>query len=215
MNKRALVFLNGHIASTDFIQGLIKKDDLIISVDGGIRYIKALNLVPDVIIGDFDSSKRDEIRAFPEAIVMSFKQEKNATDGDIAIEYIIDSPIKEVLIFGALGNRVDHMLSNISMLEKLYKNQVKAEIMDTFNRILYTENQVKIFSEGFKYFSIIPVSATVTGVNIQGGKYPLVDAQMNRINSLGLSNEFLKEEVIISIEKGAALIVRSKDKKGF
>lgn len=214
MSKRALIFLNGNITSIDFIHDMILKGDHIVSVDGGIRYIKALSIKPDVIIGDFDSSNQAEIKRYSKAKILSFNQEKNATDGDIAIEYVIENHFDEVMIFGALGNRVDHMLSNISKLEKLFKHNIKAEIVDEFNRIAYTENQMKIRPEGYKYFSVLPVSEKLVGINIIGGKYPLENAKMLRINSLGLSNEFLENEVDISFTQGAALIIRSKDQKG-
>ena len=32
-----------------------KDDDFVIAADGGLKYLQSANIVPDVIIGDFDS----------------------------------------------------------------------------------------------------------------------------------------------------------------
>ena len=52
---RAVIIGNGTIRNYDSIFKYIHKDDFIICADGGIRHAVKMEIVPDLIIGDFDS----------------------------------------------------------------------------------------------------------------------------------------------------------------
>jgi len=43
---RAVVFANGVIQKIHLVKPLIEKKDLIVSADGGLRYIRSLSLTP-------------------------------------------------------------------------------------------------------------------------------------------------------------------------
>ncbi|MEA1974277.1 MAG: thiamine diphosphokinase, partial [Bacillota bacterium] len=114
-SKRCAIFLNGIIKDYNYIKTKLRKNDFIIAVDGGINHIKELCLSPNLILGDFDSSVLSEALKYKNAEIKKYKKDKDYTDGEIAINYVIDEKFFEVVIFGALGNRIDHMLSNINM----------------------------------------------------------------------------------------------------
>lgn len=52
---RAVLFANGEMDPGIIADDLIKPDDYIVSVDGGMRHIQALGLKPQLLIGDLDS----------------------------------------------------------------------------------------------------------------------------------------------------------------
>jgi thiamine pyrophosphokinase len=59
--------------------------------------------------------------------------------------------------------------------------------------------------------SLIPLTATVTGVTLTGLSYPLRDQTLRIGTTLGISNFFSESEAQISIKSGTLLVIRSMD----
>jgi|LGOV01.1.fsa_nt_gb thiamine pyrophosphokinase len=208
-SKRCAIFLNGIIKDYNYIKTKLRKNDFIIAVDGGIDHIKKLSLFPNLILGDFDSSVLSEALKYKNAEIKKYKKDKDYTDGEIAINYVIDEKYFEVVIFGALGNRIDHMLSNINMLERLSDNKINGVIIEKDNEINFLDNKIVLMKEEFRFFSIIPITDKILELSIKNAKYELNNEMIIRTESKGISNEFLDEPVLISIDKGKALVIRS------
>ena len=51
------IFGAAHIDNYDYLEKLDFSHSHIICADGGIKHIRKLGLAPDIVIGDFDSSK--------------------------------------------------------------------------------------------------------------------------------------------------------------
>jgi thiamine pyrophosphokinase len=51
----------------------------------------------------------------------------------------------------------------------------------------------------------------VSGLTLQGMKYPLTDAKLNVFQSLGISNEIVEDEAKITWTDGYLLVIESKD----
>jgi hypothetical protein len=60
-----------------------------IAVDGGLNFFIRSGVRPDVIVGDFDSLRRDPHKMFPTARVLRFPSEKDKTDTQLAVEYAV------------------------------------------------------------------------------------------------------------------------------
>ncbi|MBU1500337.1 thiamine diphosphokinase, partial [Patescibacteria group bacterium] len=106
--KRAIIFSNGELADISRLK--IKKTDLLIGVDGGTKQI----LKPDIIIGDFDS-----LTAIPENVpLIMHPKDKDFTDTELALQFCEKQNIKEVILVGFLGRRLDHLIANLMSLSK-------------------------------------------------------------------------------------------------
>ena len=209
MNK-CVIFLNGVIENDEFIKRTIEKDVFIIAVDGGFNHVKRLELKPNLILGDFDSSEY-KMALESDGEVQKYSSDKNATDGEIAIDYVIQKNFDEVMILGALGNRIDHMLSNIFMLEKLSEAGITGKIIGYKNEIVFLRDKLVLSRGKYKYFSVLAISEMVSGLSIKNSRYDLDYSDLSRVESLCISNEFLNETVIISLVKGKAIVIKSLD----
>ena len=61
-NKNCSVVLNGSFPRKSFLIEMIKNSDFIIATDGAGNTLIDNNVIPNVIIGDLDSFKKDENR---------------------------------------------------------------------------------------------------------------------------------------------------------
>ena len=182
---------------------------LIVCADRGLEHAVSLGLQPDLFVADCDSSHRADapcefIRLVPE---------KDDTDTMHALNVAIDRGCTNVVIVCAMGGRVDHMLANLALCEYCSEKGVRCTIADDRNTVeFFGPETVKIERNNrFSFFSLIPLDRYLEGVTIKGAKYPLQDARVSRSNILTVSNEFLENEVEISVEKGKWLLVRSGD----
>ena len=66
----------------------------------------------------------------------------------------------------------------------------------------------------YKYFSIVPLDAELSGVTIENAKYPLENARITRAGMVSISNEAAPGSTVsVTIEKGAALLIFTHDPK--
>lgn len=213
MKNKCAIVLNGKIENYSFLKKKIKSYKTVIAVDGGMNHLKKVKILPDILLGDFDSF--DLKRIDKEKIkIKKYKTDKDFTDGEIAIDYIIDKNIKEVDIYGALGKRIDHLLGNVHLLEKLLLNKITGKIV-TYNSVLRMfDDEITIKTKEFDYFdvfSILSYSKVINGLCIKNAKYSLENKTLYRKNTLGISNEFLKKDIKISINNGICLAILSRD----
>ena len=212
---KAFLYVGGSIYP-DNITEHPKSDDLCIAADVGADNAKALGDTPDIIVGDFDSARLETLKEnFPRAEITVVPAEKDFTDSELAVETAIAKGATEIVIIGGLDGRLDHTLTNISLLEKLAKSGCYVTMTDGKNRVRYIESTSTLIPRSyFKYLSLIPRTEKVKGVTVMGCKYSLENANLSK-TSLGytVSNEITGNCAFIAVKKGGLLIIESSDIK--
>ncbi len=213
LTMKCIIIANGNFENTPQITKLIKDSEYIICADGGARYLRALNIVPDILIGDFDSILPEDISLLNSEITktISFPSKKNKTDSELCIDWAIEHGANEITLIGVTGTRQDHTLANIFLLKKMALNQVKGKIIDKNNEIQIVTDNFVIKGERGDFLSIIPVSDKVCGIVLKGFEYPLDHADISLGSTLGISNRIISESASITIESGLLLVIKSRD----
>ncbi len=211
-----LIVLNGEIKDYSFYGKYFEKASLIISVDGAASHMLKFDVLPDVMIGDFDSITKKEYDYFSNQNIriITFPAEKDKTDAELAIEYALDMGVNEFIILGAIGSRMDHTLSNIFLLNKITENGACGWIVNENNKLTLInskKNTITLIKEGNEKVSLLPLSEEVEGITTNGLYYPLVNEKLIMGSSRGVSNEFTGSTAKIKIEKGLLLVLKSKD----
>lgn len=188
------------------------KDSFVVCADYGIKNFIDLEILPDLIIGDLDSSD-EECKKFIEdkkIKLIKLNTRKDFTDSESALSYLIENKYDEITLLSVTGSRLDHTLSNIFLLEK-YFDKAKIKIVDNNNEIYYIEEgEYILYKDNYKYLSIISISDKIL-LSSQGLSYEVKNSTINRAASLGVSNEIIDEKAKIILHKGKALIIKSKD----
>ncbi len=210
---KCVIIANGDVEYTSDIIKIIKNAQMIISADGGARHLRTLNILPDVMIGDFDSLNPDNYSFFKkkQIKILNFPLKKDNTDTELCVSYALENKASDITLLGVTGSRLDHTLANIFLLKKLAKLNIQARIIDKHNEIYIVTNFIELKGTPKELLSIIPVTQNVTGVTLTGFEYPLENASMQMGDTLGISNIFKESVASISIKKGALIVTRSKD----
>lgn len=212
------LIVSGGMATDQFVSDVIKKGgfDVVLAVDSGMDFLYRTGILPDIIVGDFDSVDSkvlDHFRQYEHIEICALNPEKDDTDTEHAIREAIQRGADDITIIGGTGTRIDHVLGNIWLLGIGLEEGVKMQILDEHNRIRMVDKPIVLRKKEQygKYLSLVPFSAKVTGVTLRGLKYPLSDFTMGGFNSLGISNEIMEEEASIDFTDGQLLLIESKD----
>ena len=205
---RAFIYTGGEIFKENITEHP-KSDDICIAADGGYMNALALGEKVHILLGDFDSFTQK----LPEDVeVLRVPAEKDFTDTQLAVNTAIEKGADEIMIIGGLCGRLDHTLSNLSILDDLGAHKIHAVITDGRNRVRYLNSTSTLIAKsGYKYVSILAISKRLKGVSVEGCKYPLKNARLSRTNQFAVSNEILKNCALISVKKGGLYIVESRD----
>ncbi len=112
---RTIIFANGELNDAATVLPLIRAGDTLIAADGGSRHCRSLDLIPHILIGDFDSIEPDELDYWRSQGVQIVKHpaRKNNTDLELALHHAREMGADEILVLAALGARWDQTLANL------------------------------------------------------------------------------------------------------
>ena len=206
MMKRCIVI--GSMPVDFDLNSIIAQDDFIFCADGGYVHAEKQGIVPNVIVGDFDSSAQP---LATKAQVVKLPCEKDDTDTYYIARQIVAQGYTHAVFCGVTGGRLDHTIANIQMLKFLEQNGVDATMMDKNTIINVIINRKKVLNpQKDCYFSVFSMDEKCTGVSETGAKYQLSDVEITNSFPVGVSNEFTDKPVEISVKDGTLLIITTK-----
>lgn len=208
-----LIVTGGYIENKNILTENKIKYNYVICADGGSRYIELLNIIPNIILGDFDSSDRIKIKEYEQKgiEVQKFPTKKDKTDTELAIDFALTKNPQKITMVGATGTRIDHTVANIHILKKCLEKGVSASIIDDNNTISIINKQILIKKGQFKYLSLLPLTSKVEGITLKGTAYELSEATLSCGSSVGVSNEIVGEEAVIQVRSGILIVIQSRD----
>ena len=187
--------------------------DMIICCDAGLDRAEELGIVPDIIIGDFDSLEKtqgeipDSGTSVPEVITLP--HEKDMTDTEAACDLAFSRGAGVMTILGGIGGRFDHTMANIGLMSK-YLGKADIFILDGDNFIrMLAPGKYNIISADYKYLGLIAYGGPVSGLTLTGTYYPLEDHFLTADTSLAISNEITHEPAVVSFDSGQLLVIQS------
>lgn len=194
------------------------KYDYCIACDKGFEYAKRDLIVPDLVLGDFDSYEGDileDIGEYNAAIeVKSYPIEKDDTDTMLAIKEAVLKKCKHIVIACALGGRLDHTLANIQSMAYAASIGCVCELHseNEYMRTLSSpnDNMAVINRTDDTSLSLFSLTDECTNLTIKGAKYNTDNITLRNNFPLGLGNTWIDDKVTITFDEGILLIVLSK-----
>ena len=218
--NRILIFANGELPDLNQARSLLQRDDYIICADGGTRHALALDIKPDLIIGDMDSAEKGQLQKLKEAEVAIelFPHDKNETDLELAIDRAIELDPAQLIIVAGLGGRLDQTLANIALLTDLRLSTLRhssgqaldIRLDDGVEEIFVCRDQAQVHGNSGDIVSLIPWGGVVSEVQTMNLRWALNKEILYPDRTRGISNEMLGESASISIGSGLLLVVHRR-----
>lgn len=207
-----LVFANGELLYPQAARQMAARADKIIAADGGLAHVQALNLKPDLLVGDLDSVTPEQIRWAEEvgAEVRKYPVEKDETDLELALQEAVETGCSRITITGALGGRLDQMLSNIYLLNLPVLAGLDVRIDDGVQEVILIHGSVDLQGSPGDTVSLLPLSPIVRGISTRGLRYPLIEESLIFYHSRGISNEMISQNASIQIQSGILLCIHAR-----
>lgn len=212
VDKRAIVFANGEMPNVDWAKKRILSSDTLIAVDGGLNHCLKMALTPYLLIGDLDSItplQAEEMSALG-CRIEKYPVEKDETDLELALLWAAKKNFSTILIFGALGGRIDQTIANLSLLLLPELFNLDVLILTEEDEIFVITSEVMIKGSVGDRVSLLPWGGSALGVTTARLKYPLQDAILTPDRSRGVSNVMLEKTASVKIESGSLLCVHSR-----
>lgn len=193
-----------------------KKYDYVIAVDGGLAYAEILGIIPDMIVGDFDTMGSEKPKKYENlgCAVRKYNPEKDDTDTEIAIRQAVGMG-SDMDILCATGGRIDHLLANIHNMKIAMDEGLKARLIDAGN-VVWLEKDDFIMENkdtAGKYISFVPFDGVVKNLKLKGFKYPLDGYDLKPGASRCVSNEIADEKAYVEFQSGCLIVIVSSDVK--
>lgn len=196
-------------------------DSLVICVDGALEKAYEWQIPVDIILGDFDTVSGDvlakyrekKVKESPLAQIESYSPEKDVTDTHLAILRAEKEKPEQIIVLGATGSRLDHVIGNLQAMYDCTVQGTKICFLDPVCRISMTTDFLTIRKkEAYgPYLSILPFAATAKKVTLSGVKYPVENRDFSYGESIGISNEIVEEKAHIQVGEGTLLVIEAKE----
>lgn len=196
--------------------------DAVLAADSGAQWLMECGIVPDVLLGDFDSISPAILEALQQngrTRWVRHRMDKDQTDMELCVEEAIRMGAGKVSLFSAIGTRMDHSLANFFLLFPFLQAGVEAWIVDDRNRVTMigrTTMEKGPFRfqlarmDGFKV-SLIALGSVVSEVTTDGLLYDMRGRDLSFGSTLGVSNEFAAEQAEIRFRDGLMMVLLSRD----
>jgi thiamine pyrophosphokinase len=182
----------------------------VIAADGGVDGARALGLRVDVAVGDFDSVTADGLAAAEAggARIERHATAKDATDLELALDVAAELAPRRLLVVGAGGGRLDHLLAGLLVLGLDRYAALEIDAILGGARVHVIRGRRALTGTPGELISLLALHGPAKGVATTGLAYPLHEETLEPGSSRGVSNVFEQSEAGVTVEQGVVLAVR-------
>jgi len=208
--KRCLLVGNGAKNPPQFLRDLAKSVDFVIGIDAGAETLLESGVKVDLAIGDFDSLKNKDL--LKKINHLEYPKEKDYSDTEIAVTHAISLGYDEIILTNMLGGRTDHLLFNISILYRIFKEGKSTKILENKEEIYIFNKTIEVQTDINDIVSIFPLLGKVVFEESKGLYYPLKGKSVELGETLTLSNTAVSNPVYVELKEGVAILILKRAK---
>ena len=187
--------------------GAIEKGNaFVVCCDGALQWAEK-KVEIDLKAGDFDS-----LGYVPEGAAV-FPSEKNYTDGEIALEILLEKGCREIEIYGGGGGREDHLFGNMQLLYAAHLRGARAVLRTNYSDITCGSGKIGWHGLRGRTLSLAPVGESAHIIESEGLKYPLCDLTLAAGTCRGVSNVVTADEAHVLCDAGTLFVFLVREER--
>ena len=213
-SSRAVIFANGELRDLGAVHRVLQPGDFLVAADGGLRHLRSLGLLPNLLIGDLDSVSEEDADLLRSSgvEVRRYPVEKNETDLELALEAVSQAGYSSIRVVAALGGRLDQTLANLFLLRLPGLEHLDLRLDDGLEEVVLIRHRLTLVGGPGDVVSLLPLDGPAGGIQTDGLYYQLKHETLFPEHTRGISNVMLGSEASISLERGQLLCVHSRSK---
>jgi len=199
------IFLNSDLLSIpcyrEHCGSLRQKGDVVICANGGYEIARLAGVRPDLVIGDLDSLKESSVDQGIE--VRRYPSRKDYSDFELALGEAERRGPERIYVYGALGGRIDHELTNILLM---VHSSLPLVCIEKGMEIHHVVECLRLHGKRGSLCSLLALKGPCRVTDMKGFRYLLHDEEL-RPSSRGLSNVITADEASFSVAGGCLIAV--------
>jgi len=209
--QHALIVLGGHQPSPGVLEH-VPPSVTVVCADSGLDHAIALSLHPDVVIGDFDSASASAVEYARAAgsTLIPFNPNKDQTDAELALHYVLDHHFSDITIVWGGGDRIDHVLGVMAALAppRLARvDSVTAWVGSDQLHVLHAQTVIDLHHPPGSTISLLPLGSTTPRVSTVGLQWELTEDELTAHTARGVSNVVQQSPTRIALHHGVLGVV--------
>ena len=135
-----ILFTDSSFEDIGFMKKYMDNCETILGIDSGTDILYKSQILPNLIIGDMDSINSEVLEYYKKKTdVKIYSSKKNETDTELGLKWCIENNKKDIIIFNAMQNRLDHIQGLIANLIFAHKHGLNLKIINKNQKILCTD----------------------------------------------------------------------------
>ena len=194
-----LLVLDGALPSSKVLKSLCSSHTPLIAADGAALQLREHSICPDVIIGDLDTLKDEGDDSFFAKTTIIEDLSQDEYDGGKALAWIVQQGYEQVVVLGAEGGMVDHVLNNFSMLGR-FSDRLRIAVRQEGSVGYIVRDQLQLSVQPGDRISLIPLPKAQ--VTTEGLEWDLQNEVLEMGVREGASNRASNTQIIVNVEEG-------------
>lgn len=195
----------------DFYRSLLGQAEHVVAADAAGEWCVRLGRVPDLVVGDFDSSADDAERRLAAlgAHVERYPADKDLTDLELAVDLALRRWAQPVTLTAAFSGRLDHTLAALGLVARAGR---AARIEEPGWRAweCCPDHPLRLDLPAGATYSLIALEPC-RGVTAKGGRWELASEELPPLSGRGVSNEAVGVELTVSVDSGSLIVFAIDD----
>ena len=206
---RFLLMANGEYGELEWYRPFKDDFDRIICIDGGTDRAMALGITPWRVVGDMDSIS-EEARAYATSLGAAFTvvpREKDNTDFQLALELAEQDGATSIVVWGGIGSRLDHSLSNLFSATRLALKGIEVSFRSPREDVYLVNRHLVVPGKTGDTVSLITLGDEAGGVTLRGFQYPLTNAVLDGRWQCAVSNVIVEPDPTVTVGYGVVAVI--------
>ena len=188
---------------------LLDACDEVVACDAGAHSLLEAERPPNVIVGDLDSLDPEAYK-WADALdipIQRHPEKKDLTDGELALNVVLEKNPTGVIILGGHGGRTAMFLANLRLLRRCHEAGLEALMHGRGESIRFVSagGELNLTGRG-STLNVLPLDGDAS-VTLSGTEWEVQEEKLAYGSCRGVSNEITADGATVRVHDGTVLVV--------